>query len=475
MEKHLKQEFSAISWQSAVGMTFLWPCLQSSGFYPLSLVPGVEQFGSAPIAQFHFFYSLVLTVFFALAFIGSRQVEAVLRKVRLLPVVIAMVGAVALAVISSSTTMDASPFVMYGALLCSAFAIVFFVLFWGMVFSCDNAKHNALQAAVSYALSQVLTFLVLLAGTPQEWFLCICMVGCGVLAAKAPINGEGGCKLLSKSFKQLPWDIIVFSVLLIYFCVIYIRLQITQFGGDASATVKCFASMLCLIAFSGVAVYLAKEPTSPYRFTVVFIALVGGYLVGLGGISVFSTDGGVLARRVLIADEHCVEAFLWMVLVYHAASKQLSGIKLFALYGIVVVALPWMISFDVRYLTPIGEIVASSNWMLPLVTLALCATALGSLVFLSSYVLRISRNASAVMQQSIRESAETVLSQAGLTPRELEIVAYVYRGYSAKRIAEKLYVSEPTVKSYTSRAYRKLGVKSKQELIDYVDERRPLA
>ncbi len=68
-----------------------------------------------------------------------------------------------------------------------------------------------------------------------------------------------------------------------------------------------------------------------------------------------------------------------------------------------------------------------------------------------------------------------MLSQAALTPRELEIAAYVYRGYSAKRIAEKLFLSEPTIKSYTSRVYRKLGIKSKQELIDYVDERRPLA
>ena len=137
--------------------------------------------------------------------------------------------------------------------------------------------------------------------------------------------------------------------------------------------------------------------------------------------------------------------------------------------------LPWLISFDVRYLTPLGEIAATSDWVLPLVTIALCATAIGALAFLSSYVIRISRNASSSMQQSIQQSAETVLSQAALTPRELEIAAYVYRGYSAKRIAEKLFLSEPTIKSYTSRVYRKLGIKSKQELIDYVDERRPLA
>lgn len=59
-----------------------------------------------------------------------------------------------------------------------------------------------------------------------------------------------------------------------------------------------------------------------------------------------------------------------------------------------------------------------------------------------------------------------------MTPRELEVVTYTYRGYSAKKIAETLLVSESTVKAHLTHAYRKLGVHTKQELIALVDNYR---
>ena len=45
------------------------------------------------------------------------------------------------------------------------------------------------------------------------------------------------------------------------------------------------------------------------------------------------------------------------------------------------------------------------------------------------------------------------------------------QGNSQKNIAEKLYISVDTVKTHTNSIYRKLGVHSKQELIDYVNKR----
>ncbi len=59
--------------------------------------------------------------------------------------------------------------------------------------------------------------------------------------------------------------------------------------------------------------------------------------------------------------------------------------------------------------------------------------------------------------------------RCGLTPREREVAAYVFRGYSAKRIAEIDCVSLNTVQTHTRNVYRKLGVHSRQELIDLVE------
>ncbi len=59
------------------------------------------------------------------------------------------------------------------------------------------------------------------------------------------------------------------------------------------------------------------------------------------------------------------------------------------------------------------------------------------------------------------------LAQAhDLTAREAQILGYLCAGRSRGYIADTLYISENTVKFHTKNVYRKLGVTSKQELID---------
>jgi DNA-binding NarL/FixJ family response regulator len=57
-----------------------------------------------------------------------------------------------------------------------------------------------------------------------------------------------------------------------------------------------------------------------------------------------------------------------------------------------------------------------------------------------------------------------------LSKRESEVVLLLRNGYSAKSIAEILFVSESTIHTHTKRIYRKLGIHSKQELIRLINE-----
>jgi DNA-binding NarL/FixJ family response regulator len=61
--------------------------------------------------------------------------------------------------------------------------------------------------------------------------------------------------------------------------------------------------------------------------------------------------------------------------------------------------------------------------------------------------------------------------EAGLTKREVEVLALLARGRDLPYICEELYLARNTVKGYTKSIYAKLGVHSKQELIDLVDAR----
>lgn len=68
--------------------------------------------------------------------------------------------------------------------------------------------------------------------------------------------------------------------------------------------------------------------------------------------------------------------------------------------------------------------------------------------------------------QTIEQNSHRIASLYRLTPREVEIAVLLAQGRSMPYIATKLGLSGNTVRSYAQETYAKLGVHSKQELID---------
>jgi DNA-binding NarL/FixJ family response regulator len=58
-----------------------------------------------------------------------------------------------------------------------------------------------------------------------------------------------------------------------------------------------------------------------------------------------------------------------------------------------------------------------------------------------------------------------------LTPRESEVVKLIAEGYSNKRIAEELVISEKTVGRYRANVLEKLGMHDRVELTRYAIRR----
>jgi len=57
------------------------------------------------------------------------------------------------------------------------------------------------------------------------------------------------------------------------------------------------------------------------------------------------------------------------------------------------------------------------------------------------------------------------LDEFGLTPRELEILQLIADGLSNREIAEKLFVSENTVKTHSSRLFDKLSARRRTQAV----------
>ena len=57
------------------------------------------------------------------------------------------------------------------------------------------------------------------------------------------------------------------------------------------------------------------------------------------------------------------------------------------------------------------------------------------------------------------------LDALGITPRELEILSLIAEGLSNREIADRLFVSENTVKTHCSRAFDKLGARRRTQAV----------
>ena len=65
---------------------------------------------------------------------------------------------------------------------------------------------------------------------------------------------------------------------------------------------------------------------------------------------------------------------------------------------------------------------------------------------------------------------EGKLAEIGLTPRELEILGLIAAGLSNREIAEKVFVSENTVKTHSSRVFEKLGARRRTQAVQRAKE-----
>ncbi len=69
---------------------------------------------------------------------------------------------------------------------------------------------------------------------------------------------------------------------------------------------------------------------------------------------------------------------------------------------------------------------------------------------------------------TLPDACRAIGKQFGLTPREIDVLELLAQGHSQKKIAEVLVVSPSSTQTYTKSIYRKMGVHSRQEVIDLV-------
>jgi NarL family two-component system response regulator LiaR len=93
--------------------------------------------------------------------------------------------------------------------------------------------------------------------------------------------------------------------------------------------------------------------------------------------------------------------------------------------------------------------------------------------------LRLTRHTESVVVREVVVPApvnfvrdQNKLESLGITPRELEILELIAAGLSNKEIAARVYVSENTVKTHSSRVFDKLGARRRTQAVQLGKELR---
>jgi len=93
--------------------------------------------------------------------------------------------------------------------------------------------------------------------------------------------------------------------------------------------------------------------------------------------------------------------------------------------------------------------------------------------------LKLTKPKETVLIKEVRVSAhepfttdEQKLKQLGITAREFEILQLIAGGMSNREIAERLFVSENTVKTHLSRLFEKLSAKRRTQAVQIAKELR---
>lgn len=466
---------------SVVGLAALWICLQASGFYPLSLVPSIDGVSAQTVARMHLMYAAaVVACAIGIAVLGGRgrlPFQSPSGSSTLLPAMMGASGFVGHALLMSCRAGTAFFWAQMGigSLLTGLF-VAFAVYLWGGLSSHGISTQAIARVAVSYLVAQIVTAVYYSLCPSSTLLMLLCPLVCSVgawLGGQAGLPSKEDAPSSSPTslggLRDVPWRMVAPALFLVYFGVVFVRLLVGPFNGDADVAGKAFTAFVCCAVFAVIVILIRRVPSAENGLTICLTVLVVLCMVSLVAMLLLDGHEHFYVRRMLVASEHCVEVFIWMALAYAVAAKRVVPAHAFGFYLVGVVAVPWVLSFDVFYLLGLDLVVQGDAILAPAVSIASLVAAFGLIIFLLSSLLQSRPTKRPEDSRWHPGLVEAILADAGLTPRELSVAMLVYRGYSARRIGEELGLAEQTVKTYTTRVYRKLGVHSKQDYIAHIE------
>lgn len=185
------------------------------------------------------------------------------------------------------------------------------------------------------------------------------------------------------------------------------------------------------------------------------------------GFTIVAMQGNVFVAFVLcLAGYYAAQVVLWILCVYLTMNSPDIAKWIFAFMG-ALLALGQALGLGSIDTFLYGLDSQMSAFMAAAILLACLVMSTTQSVYESwGLVSPISQTTDNALEAVCRYIAE----EKCFTERESQILPYLAQGRNRRIIADKLYLSENTIKTYVSHIYAKLEVHTQQELIEYVQK-----
>lgn len=453
-----------------VGLAFWFPLLRGEFFAAHFFWPG--QGALSPLI-----YNALVLLTVGGIFIGRHPFERLLREHPQIMAIWAM-GAGGL-LLPFATGEPSRPLSLL-AMVVVALAFCILTAGWGTtclaLHRSSGVRSALLDVAIAYALSYF-TLLPGLSGAMPGALRCLCMVVSGAalylaittgalqnLPATSPVPPR---KVFSPSIYQLVG--MYFAVELVSAVLVGVFVPIGQPGSSDP-----FRSYLSLAIACAVAALLMPwkrpTPTTMTLFVGIAVILIGSLLF-MPNIEFWT----ILGSHVLTAGRRLFWTLFFMLLITacHESPSPQPIVAFGCVFPLAFVATRIPVN-ALRLLDPAKTMPANGIYGISLALSLLLIACTFGLVWLEALRSRGSHSTLSsghLDQESTRFAVSQELAKANaLTERERCVLELLSRGYTVKRIADELCVSENTVRAHTKAIYRKIGCHSKQELINQVEQ-----
>ena len=271
----------------------------------------------------------------------------------------------------------------------------------------------------------------------------------------------------------------VFAVAMFLVCSVMLGCSFTESLSFETSTVYLGTHLVLVLVCVMFMVVLAVWPGN-FALNVFEVLGVLAFIVLFFFAALFDAGWVDRGANIVASTRLCFELFMWVALIGYASCRAARSAWPVATVFLVRLLSDCLINLALPHMkASFGDGVVSAVY-----TVFLAAFFLFSIAFLVYKIARmgwtptgqrqVAREENAVAPEpegrdAFARTCEVLARRYDLSAREREVMELVARGNSARWIAESLCVSTSTVQTHSKSIYRKLGIHSKQELIQLVN------